>query len=352
MSTDLVPAAGRPAPTPAPASGSVPAPHEYDDELLARLAALDEASDAHAAEQRPANTVRSYASDWRTWQTFCAGIDVPVTAATRGTLRAFVKWLWDVEHRAPSTIDRKLAGVAVTLRGPDFGVVVDPAATAAARQLLKDYQRQAAEQKEAPRGRGKAPALRVRALRQIVAACPDDLPGLRARAVVLIAFSIAGRRHEVAALTVRSMEEVEEGLRVDVRVSKTHPRVVPVPFGQNPDTCPVRAWRAWRDAAELTEPDSAAFREIHASGSVLGGLTPAGIGTVITAAGQRAGVKLRFTGHSARSGMATEARRAGKDRKAIAAITGHKPNSPVLDGYIQLADEFDETDNALFGIGL
>jgi len=327
-------------------------PHEYDDQLLARLAALDEASDAHAAEQRPANTTRSYASDWKTWQQFSTGMGIPVTAATRGTLRAFVKWLWDEQHRAATTIDRKLAGVAVTLRGPEFGIVIDPAATAAARQLLKDYQRQAAQAKEKPRGRGKAPALRLKALRQIVAACPDDLRGLRARAAVLTAFSIAGRRHEVAALTLRSFEEVEEGLRVDVRVSKTHPRVVPVPYGQSPETCPVLAWRAWRDAAGLTDPDEAAFREIHRSGSVLGGLTPESIGTIITDAGQRAGIKLRFTGHSARSGMATEARRAGKDRKSIAQITGHKPNSPVLDGYIQLADEFDERDNALFGIGL
>lgn len=328
-----------------------PLPHEYDEQLLARLAALDEASDAHAADQRPANTTRSYASDWKTWQQFCAGMGIPVTAATRGTLRAFVKWLWDEQHRAATTIDRKLAGVAVTLR-TDFRIVIDPAATQAARELLKDYKRQAAEAKEPPRGRGKAPALRMKALRQIVAACPDDLTGLRSKAVVLTAFSIAGRRHEVAALTVRSFEEVEEGLRIDVRVSKTHPRVVPVPYGQNPETCPVLAWRAWRDAAGLADPDEAAFREIHKSGSVLGGLTPETIGTLITDAGQRAGIKLRFTGHSARSGMATEARRAGKDRKAISAITGHKANSPVLDGYIQLADEFDERDNALFGIGL
>ena len=36
--------------------------------------------------------------------------------------------------------------------------------------------------------------------------------------------------------------------------------------------------------------------------------------------------------------MATEARRAGKDRKAIAAVTGHKDGSQVLDGHMQIVD--------------
>ncbi|GAA3077878.1 hypothetical protein [Streptomyces glomeratus] len=53
-----------------------------------------------------------------------------------------------------------------------------------------------------------------------------------------------------------------------------------------------------------------------------------------------------------RSGMATEARRRGKDRKAIAAITGHKARSKVLDGYLQIVDQCNEQDNALIGNGL
>jgi integrase len=332
-----------------------PLPHEFDGELRTRLAALDDASDRHAAEQRPANTVRSYAGDWRCWERFCSGLGIPVTAATRGTLCAFVRYRWHVEDRAYSTVDRNLAGIVVTLRGPDYRVVVDPAATQAARQLLGDYRRQAAEAKEAPRGRGKAPALLLKPLRAIVDACPDTLRGMQEKAIILVAFSIAARSHELSGLTLRSMQEVEEGLRVDVRVSKTHPRVVPVPYGLRLATCPVRAWHAWRDAARalgaFTDSEEPAFRQIHRSGSILGGLAAPSCAGIITTAGERAGVKVRFTGHSARSGLITTASKSGKDRKAIAAISGHKPGSPVLEGYIQLAGEFGD-DNALFGLGL
>ncbi|MEU9070987.1 hypothetical protein AB0D60_29320 [Streptomyces sp. NPDC048306] len=40
----------------------------------------------------------------------------------------------------------------------------------------------------------------------------------------------------------------------------------------------------------------------------------------------------------------------GKDSKAIAAITGHKDGSKVLDGYMRIVDRWGEQDNALVGL--
>ncbi|MFJ8657425.1 tyrosine-type recombinase/integrase [Streptomyces rochei] len=341
MSTEHLPA--RPADRP-------PLPTEFDPELLARLAALDTASDHHAQQQRPDNTTRAYAADWRVWEAFCAQLQIPTTAATRGTLRAFVDYLWTRQHAAYSTIDRRLAGVTVTLR-QQHSVVVDPEATKAARELLKDYRKKAAENEEPERGRGKAPAMRLNDLHRIVTLCGTDLFGLRDRAMLLLGFSIAARRAELAGLRLRNIRDDDNGLLVHVAVSKTDPRTVPVPFGSNPDLCPVRAWKTWAAAAHIIDPDRHAFRRIHHTGKVQPhGLSPQRAGDLITAAGLRAGYEDLFTGHSVRSGLATEARRAGKDRKAIAAITGHKDGSKVLDGYMQIVDRWGEQDNALVGL--
>jgi integrase len=330
-----------------------PLPHEFDDQLRARLTAIDDASDDYAGSKRPHNTTRGYDSDWNTWKEFTSAAGLPTTAATRGTLRGFVTWLWEDQNRAPTTIDRKLSGVVVKLRR-EHRIIVDPDATKEARELLKDLEREAAVQQEAPRGRGKATAMRIHALRDIVSACPNTLAGLRDRATVLLAFALAGRRHEVAALMVRDLVlEHDNGLVVSVRVSKTHPRVVAVPFGEHEETCPVRAWLSWKDAAGLTDPNTPALRRMHRHGGITrAGLTPQSVGNIITAAGKRAKIPIRFTGHSVRSGMLTEGRRAGKDRKALQAISGHKDGSKVLDGYIQIADRWREEDNGLKGIGL
>ncbi|MEV4950160.1 hypothetical protein [Streptomyces sp. NPDC053755] len=107
------------------------------------------------------------------------------------------------------------------------------------------------------------------------------------------------------------------------------------------------------ERAQITDPERHAFRSIHASGAVQPkGITRGRVGDIITAAGARARIPVLFTGHSVRSGMATEARRAKKDPNAIAQITGHMPNSSVLHGYMQIVDRWDEQDNALIGIGL
>lgn len=325
-------------------------PDQFDPDLRARLDALDAASDSHAQEQRPDNTTRAYRADWRVWEAFCAQLQIPPTAATRGTLRAFVDYLWTRQRAAYSTIDRRLAGVTVTLR-QQYSVVVDPEATKAARELLKDYRKKAAEAEEPERGRGKAPAMRLDDLRHIVSLCGIDIFGLRDRAMLLLGFSIAARRAELAGLRLRNIRDDDNGLLVHVAVSKTDPRTVPVPYGSNPDTCPVRAWKAWAAAANIVDPDRHAFRRIHHTGKVQpDGLSPQRAGDLITAAGLRAGYEDLFTGHSVRSGLATEARRAGKDRKAIAAITGHKDGSKVLDGYMQIVDRWGEQDNALVGL--
>jgi len=322
----------------------------YASQVAARLGAIDAASDEHAASLRPANTTRAYAGDWAAWVEFAAAAGLPADAATRGTLRAFTAWLWD-RGAAPSTIDRRLTGVVVTLRR-ERRAVVNPDDTRAARELLRGYVRQAAEAKQAPRGRGEAAPLLLPDLRQISAACPDSLAGIRDRALVLLAFAIAGRRSELAGLTVRDVADDPNGLVVDVRVSKTRPRAVAVPFGSNPKTCPVRAWKAWREAADLDDPDGPALRRIDRHGRLLGALSGQAVGDIVTRVAERAGVEVRLTGHSARAGLATEARRAGKDAKAISATTGHVPGSRALDRYMRRVDQWAEGDNALIGIGL
>jgi integrase len=85
---------------------------------------------------------------------------------------------------------------------------------------------------------------------------------------------------------------------------------------------------------------------------MLGAMTGQAVGQAVTRAGTRADLTIKLTGHSVRAGLATEARRAGKSREAIAATTGHVPSSPVLDKYLREVDRWDPAENAGMGIGL
>lgn len=83
----------------------------------------------------------------------------------------------------------------------------------------------------------------------------DDtaLIDVRDRAILLLGYAGGMRRSELAGLTVTDMTSAPEGLLIQLRRSKTDPegrgRRIEIVYGSDPATCPVRAYRAWTQAA-------------------------------------------------------------------------------------------------------
>src|SRR5690606_41884334 len=65
------------------------------------------------------------------------------------------------------------------------------------------------------------------------------------------------RRRALVSLDVEHVTERQEGLRLFIRRSKRDQEAkgyeLGLLYGSDPDTCPVRAYRAWLEAAEITE---------------------------------------------------------------------------------------------------
>lgn len=320
-----------------------------------QIAALDRLAAEYVLDQRPENTKRAYADDFRVWELFTSTLGLPSLTFSPGLLVMFTAWLErgqehpDPKRRvaasAPSTIRRRLYGAVVELR--QRGVDIPSGATKLAGENIKAFERRLAKDSE-KRGRGKAAALTIKQIRTMCDEFGDSLADHRDRALLLVGFGIAARRSELAQLDIADIADDTNGLVVTVRYSKTGAREVVIPHGTREATCPVRAWHTWQAAADIT--DGRAFRSIDRWGNLGAGMTGKYIGQAITTAGERAGLMVRFTGHSVRSGLATEARRAGHDAHAIAKQGGWSPNSTVLFGYIEIVDRW--TDNALQGIGL
>ncbi|WP_051833025.1 tyrosine-type recombinase/integrase [Streptomyces katrae] len=329
------------------------APAAYDPATLAVLAAMEQAAEEHLDAIRPHNTTRGYKNDWNLWKEFHGwlaertGHTLPLTAVTKGTLVGFVVWLDTVKLATPSSIDRRITGVTVTARRAPYNVEVPKVATLAAREALKPLK---ADPDRCARGRGKAAAATPEQLQRMHAAAPASLAGIRDRALWLMAFGIAGRSAEVAALRTDGIKLVSDGLDVTVPSVKGRPaRDVVVAYGQSPDTCPVRAWLTWKAAAGLT--GGPAFLPISVHGAIgTDALSAAACREIIARSAERAGVAVRLTGHSMRAGFITTSRKAGKREEKIRAQSGHAPNSPVFWGYIQEADRW--ADAASEGIGL
>jgi integrase len=141
-------------------------------------------------------------------------------------------------------------------------------------------------------------------------------------------------------------------VRIELRHSKTDQEgqgmLKGIPYGHDPETCPVRAWQAWQAAAGLT--GGAAFRSVTRHGRIGASLSDKAVALVVKRRALAAGLDpALFSGHSLRAGLATAAAQAGVPERSIMDQTGHK-SLPVLRGYIREGSLFGE--NAAAKVGL
>ncbi|WP_026019912.1 site-specific integrase [Komagataeibacter europaeus] len=107
-----------------------------------------------------------------------------------------------------------------------------------------------------------------------------DLPGLRDRALLLLAATLDIGAEALARLTVEDITDTTDGMTVALlRPRSGRHQLRRLRRRREPAVCPVRSWAAWRDAAQLRW--GAAFRGIDAHGTVGDPLSVAGIRFVL-----------------------------------------------------------------------
>jgi hypothetical protein len=171
-------------------------------------------------------------------------------------------------------------------------------------------------------------------VRAMVAAQPNRLLGVRNKALLLIQWAGALRRSELCALTVEQCAFSEKGLTItlgktktDKTGSKRKPKAISVEADE--DVCPVRALKAWLDAARI----SSGFIFLHVDRwqNLHQRLYPGTIAKFIKAWGVFAGLDAKtVSGHSPRAGFVTEATRARKRLDKIMDVTGHTETDTVM----------------------
>src|SRR5580704_3805248 len=287
--------------------------------LAARLEALDAATRRFAAAAKASNTIRGYRSDLADFETWCEGHHLAALPAAATTVALYLTALAGAGAKA-STLQRRVSAIS---QAHQLAGLPTPTRDPAVRTTMAEIRRTA----------GTAPVQKdpvvTAGLRQLLTVIPTDrLDGLRDRALLLLGFAGGFRRSELVALDLADLEETDGGLRVRIRGGGTgRPaggREVGIPFGRHPETCPIRAVRAWRDAAGIT--GGPLFRAVTRGGRVAGHqLSDRGVARIVQRAAARAGLDpSRYAGHSLRSGLATAAAAGGASERAIMAQTGHR----------------------------
>jgi integrase len=299
---------------------------------------LLEKARGYAADAKAPRTRQEYRRAWDAFVSWCERQGrsplpaLPDTVALYLTARA--------QAHTVATIEQDLSAISAAHRVAGLDT---PRSAAVVREVRSGIRRRLGV---APKV--KAPLL-AEELKKVVQALPRTLAGIRDRALLLLGFAAALRRGELVALEVRDLEWTEEGLKLTVRRSKTDQegagRPIGVPFGK--EACPVKALKAWLEAAGITE--GPVFREVTRHGRVgESALSGRSVARIVQRAAKGVGLEpSSYAGHSLRAGLATSAAREGKSERSIMNQTGHKSTAMVR-RYIRDAELFRE--NAAEGL--
>jgi integrase len=198
----------------------------------------------------------------------------------------------------------------------------------------------------------KAPAL-TDDIRAMVGATDAGLIGVRDRALILLGFAGAFRRSELVGLDLEDCLFGKDGLTITLRRSKVDQeavgRKIGIPYGSNPETCPVRNVQVWIEQTAITS--GPLFRSLNRHGRVqalrLAGLD---VARILKKLAERAGLDAaHYAGHSLRAGHATTAAIAGASERSIMNQTGHR-SVQMVRRYIREGSLFRENSGGKLGL--
>jgi len=281
----------------------------------------------YARANRAQNTMRAYRFAWRSFAAWCAAEGRPALPADPLTVADYLAAA--AQHHKASTLGIHVAAIRAAHKAAG---APDPTAD----------ERVAATMRGIRRIHGQPPAQRepltLDNLRAMLRACGDDLAGLRDKALLLVGFAAALRRSEIVALDVEHVR-INGVLRITIARSKTDQEgqgiTKTIPRLADAELCPVRALRAWLDAAGIGS--GAIFRSVNRWGKVGKRLSAYDVARIVKRRAEAVGLDAHMlAGHSLRAGFATQAALAGLDPIAIAEVTGHR-NLNTLRRYIRAA---------------
>ena len=156
------------------------------------------------------HTLRGYRVDMEQFMAWCERSGVDPLPAAPSTLVDYVKG--EGERLLPATIKRRLCGIGRTHRLLRYD---DPTRDEDVQLALRRVRR------KKPGRPKQALGITAKLRDQLIAACSDDLIGLRDEVLVLVGFDTLCRRGELVALRVEDLFENERGnLSVLVRRAK------------------------------------------------------------------------------------------------------------------------------------
>ena len=307
------------------------------NEIITDIKALQEETLLNLQSSKATNTVRAYKSDFKDFCLFCAQNGFKALPSDPKIVSLYLTYLSTKDNKM-STLKRRLVSIGVIHKLK--GYYLDTKHPSIKENIMGIKRRKGSIQK------GKKPIL-INDLKLIVDVIDqqknEDIKKLRDRSIILIGFSGGFRRNEIVALDFEDLDFVSEGLKIDIKRSKTDQfgegSKKALPYFDNSQYCPVVSLQKW---IKISKINSGSLFRRFSKGSKLSEnrLTDQTVALLIKTYLQLAGIdSKKYSGHSLRSGFATSAAESGAEERSIMTMTGHK-STEMVRRYIKEANLF------------
>ena len=307
------------------------------NEIITNIKALQKETLLNLQNSKANNTVRAYKSDFNDFTLFCSQNGFKYLPSEPKIVSLYLTHL-STKNVKISTLKRRLVSIGVIHKLK--GHYLDTKHPLIIENIMGIKRRKGSLQK------GKKPLL-INYLKQIINVIDkekkEEINKLRDRSIILIGFSGGFRRNEIVSLNYEDLDFVQEGLKINLRRSKTDQfgegSIKALPYFNNTQYCPVLSLKKWTEVSNI---DSGPLFRRFSKGSKLtkNRLTDQTVALLIKKYLKLAGMDSKnYSGHSLRSGFATSAADSGVDERSIMAMTGHK-SSEMVRRYIKDANLF------------
>ena len=307
------------------------------NDIITDIKALKEETLLNLQSSKAVNTVRAYRSDFNDFGLFCAKNGFKSMPSEPNVVAMYLTYLSTKEMRM-STLKRRLVSIGIIHKLK--GHYLDTKHPSIIENMMGIKRRKGSIQK------GKKPLL-INNLKVIINVIDEtknqEIKKLRDRSIILIGFSGGFRRNEIVSLDYEDLDFVEEGLKINIRRSKTDQFgegfKKALPYFDSSEYCPVVSLKKWIDVSKIKS--GALFRRFNKGSKISENrLTDQTVALLIKEYLGLAGIDNKnYSGHSLRSGFATTAAESGVEERSIMAMTGHK-TSEMVRRYIKEANLF------------
>ena len=305
--------------------------------VITDIKALQEETLLNLKSSKANNTIRAYKSDFNDFGLFCAQNGFKSLPTEPKIISLYLTYLSSKSIKM-STLKRRLVSIGVIHKLK--GHYLDTKHPSIIENIMGIKRRKGSVQK------GKKPLL-INDLKLLINVIDkynnEVIMKARDRSIILIGFSGGFRRNEIVSLDFNDLDFVSEGLKINLKRSKTDQfgegSVKGLPYFNNSQYCPVLSLKKW---IEISNIESGPLFRRFSKGSKLtdNRLTDQTIALLIKKYLKLAGIESKnYSGHSLRSGFATSAAESGAEERSIMAMTGHK-STEMVRRYIKEANLF------------